>query len=215
MLSAHQRLLIGVAFAVVAWVATLALHAPAGARFLIAWNVGAGAFLILTWWLFIRADEAKVRERAAKQDEGRGVILALSMVAIAASLVGIVSALTSLKSESATTHGLVEALAGLTLVSSWFVLHSLFVGHYAHRHFAEIDASGEKAAFLFPGAAPATYLDFAYLAICVGATAQVSDPGVQSTRLRNLVTVHAVMSFFYNTAVLALGINILSGLIPH
>jgi uncharacterized membrane protein len=56
-------------------------------------------------------------------------------------------------------------------------------------------------------------MDFVYLAICVGATAQVSDPTVTSIRLRNLVTAHAVTAFFYNTAVLALGINILASLL--
>ena len=49
----------------------------------------------------------------------------------------------------------------------------------------------------------------------MGAPAQISDPSIPTTRLRNLVTAHAVISFFYNTAVLALGINILSGLIGH
>ena len=58
-------------------------------------------------------------------------------------------------------------------------------------------------------------MDFVYLAFCVGATAQISDPSVATTRLRNLVTTHAAIAFFYNTTVLALGINILAGLIGH
>ena len=100
-------------------------------------------------------------------------------------------------------------------MTSWFVLQTLFTGHYARRHFQDVEEKGDKGGFQFPGDPPTSFMDFAYLALCVGATAQVSDPGVKTTRLRNLITAHAVTSFFFNTAVLALGINILSGLLGH
>ena len=215
MFSVHKRLLAGAALGLAGWAIASALGAPSGARALIGWNIGAAAYLAAVWAIFIRADEAEVRERAARQDESRGVILVLAVLAIVASLAGIVVALASVKGQSAEARTLVTALAGLTLISSWFVLQSLFVAHYAHRHFQEVDAGGDHRGLCLPGDPPRTYMDFAYLAMCVGATAQVSDPGVQTGALRNLVTAHAVTSFFYNTAVLAVGINILSGLIGH
>jgi len=215
MIRVHPRLFVGVAVGLCAWLGATLLHAPSPARGLIGWNAGALTYLGAIWTLYLRAGEAEVRERAARHDEGRGVILAIAILAILASLGGIVGALSAVAGESAAQHHLVDALAALTLISSWFVLQSLFVAHYAHRHFQEEAASGGKSGFTFPGEPPRTYLDFAYLAICVGATAQVSDPGVQTTSLRSLVTAHAITAFFYNTAVLALGINILSGLLGH
>jgi uncharacterized membrane protein len=130
-----------------------------------------------------------------------------------ASLGGVYSALHAAHGSHGANRDLPLALSAFTLASSWWVVQSLFVGHYAHRHFQAVQARGEHAGFLFPGDPPSAYLDFAYLAICVGATAQVSDPCVQSRPLRNLVTAHALASFFFNTAVLALGVNILSNLL--
>jgi uncharacterized membrane protein len=211
----HWRLGLGVAIGVLAWAAAWALNVAGPARALIGWNIGAAAYLFAIWLVFLGADEAEVRRRAAREDQSRGVILVLVILAIGASLAGIVASLISVKGETAAARNLVTALAALTLVSSWALLQTVFMAHYAHRHFQSLQARDPAGGFLFPDDQPRTYLDFAYLAVCVGATAQVSDPGVQTTPLRNLVTAHAVTSFFYNTAVLALGINILSGLIGH
>jgi len=200
----HWRLALGLTVGLLAWAAVWRLNAPFAARALIGWNVGALVYIAAQWRLFLAAAEDEVRLRAARRDEARGVILLL-----------IIAALIQIKGESAAIHALVTGLAALTLASSWLVLQTVFVSHYAHRHFQAIEAGGQSAGFLFPGQAPRTYLDFAYLAVCVGATAQISDPSVPTTALRNLITAHAVTSFVYNTAVLALGINILSSLIGH
>jgi uncharacterized membrane protein len=215
MIQLHWRLLAALIVGLAGGAAAMAAGAPGAARVLIGWNLGAAAYIGLMWSLFMTASEAKVRARAAQQDESRGVLTALVVAAILASLAAIVDSLIGVKGESVFAHNLVTALAALTLISSWVVLQSVFVVHYAHRHFQEIMDHGPDAGFMFPGQAPKTYMDFAYLAICVGATAQISDPSIPTTRLRNLVTAHAVTSFFYNTAVLAVGINILSGLIGH
>ena len=212
--AAHPQLILGLVTGTVGgFVARLGgLHWQGAA--LLGWNLGAAVFLVGVWRLYLTATEEQVRERAAHWDEPSVVIAVLVMLAMAASIGGVFVALATTKA-SDSQRQTTTVLAALTLVSSWFVVHSLFVAHYAHRHFQALSRRGEKAGFLFPGDPPATYLDFAYLAICVGATAQVSDPGVQSRPLRNMVTVHAVATFFYNTAVLALGVNILSGMMGH
>jgi uncharacterized membrane protein len=143
------------------------------------------------------------------------MLTVLVLAAILASLAAIIVSLISVKGQSDAAKNLVTGLSALTLLTSWVVLQSIFVVHYAHRHFQDLKEYGPEAGFMFPGQEPKTYMDFAYLSVCVGATAQISDPSIPTTRLRNLVTAHAVISFFYNTAVLALGINILSGLIGH
>ncbi len=215
MVTPHPRLLFGAALGVLSAAALSMVGAPPRSAGVIAWNLGACAYLAMIWRLYLTADEAEVRARAARQDEPAAVIFALAGGAIAASLTAVMFALQRAPGAADIWAKTSPALAALTLVTSWFVVQSLFVAHYAHRHYQAIKARGDKAGFLFPGDPPSGYLDFAYLAICIGATAQVSDPGVQSRPLRNLVTAHAVTSFFYNTAVLALGVNILSGLMGH
>jgi len=215
MLRFHWRLLVAVALGLTAFALADVFKAPVSARALIGWNLGAVVYAGSMWSLFVTASESTVRSRASRQDESKGVLTILIVTAILASLAAIVDSLISVKGESAAARNVVTALSAVTLLTSWVVLQSVFVVHYAHRHFEDIKGFGSKAGFIFPGQEPKTYMDFAYLAVCVGATAQISDPSIPTTRLRNLVTAHAVISFFYNTAVLALGINILSGLIGH
>jgi uncharacterized membrane protein len=198
---------------VVALVIAQLCGVPATLGGLIAWNLAVAAYLVMIWRLFLTATEAQVRARAAHQDERRWVILLLIIVAIAASVVAIVSVMLSVKRLPHAEQGPVAGLAALTMVASWVMLQSVFALHYAHEHFRDVAERGEDYGIAFPGDHARTYMDFVYLAICVGATAQVSDPTVTSIRLRNLVTAHAVTAFFYNTAVLALGINILASLL--
>jgi uncharacterized membrane protein len=92
----------------------------------------------------------------------------------------------------------------------------VFALRYAHRYFADNNDDGAiDRGLKFPGEPPATYVDFIYMSVCVGATAQVSDVNVTGARFRGLVTQHALLAFFYNTLVLAFGINILGSAIGH
>jgi uncharacterized membrane protein len=208
----HWRLLLGAVTTAAAWGAAAWLGAPAALAPLIGWNAGALVYIALVGWLFLTEDESDLRARADRLDERQGAILLIGVLAVAAPLGGIVAALMSVKDHPHDV-GVTAGLAGLTLVTGWMVLQSLFTAHYAHRHFQAVTRIGPHAGFLFPGEAPRCYLDFVYLAVCIGATAQISDPSVPTTRLRNLVTAHAAVSFFYNTAILAVGINILSSLV--
>ena len=65
------------------------------------------------------------------------------------------------------------------------------------------------------GADEPDYWDFVYFTVSIGAAAQTSDTAVESRRMRRIVTAQAIYSFFFNTAVLALAINIAAGLVGH
>lgn len=209
----HWRLGLGALVGVAAWLIAILLGAPAPERALIGWDVGALVYLGFMAHLFLGAGEENIRARAERQDETPSAIMIIAVSAVAAAMAAIVAALIAEGGHTPVSHYRVAALAGLTLITSWMVLQALFASHYAHRHFQAVARHGDKSGFAFPGEPPRTYMDFVYLAICIGATAQISDPNVTTTRLRNLVTAHAAISFFYNTAVLAVGINILSGLV--
>ncbi|MDB5469589.1 MAG: hypothetical protein JWR84_1149 [Caulobacter sp.] len=205
----HWRLGAGVAAGVAGWCGTASLGLPGAAPELAGWVSGAVVFLGLSWALFLTADEARVRSRAALEDEKTPVLLLVILAAVLASLIGIVMAMIETRTGTTFEKGLVAALAVATLISSWLVLQTVFVIHYAHRHFG----GAKTETFGFSGDPPASYMDFVYLSFCIGATFQVSDMTVNTTRLRNLITAHAAAAYFYNTAILALGINIIAGLV--
>ena len=197
---------------VLGWLAARHLNAPVSSHILIGWDACALVYVATTWRLFLTADEAEVRRRAAAEDEKPPGILLLVLAAILSSLVAVVVAMLNARSAGPDIKTITAACAGVTLVLSWVVLHSVFTLHYAHRHFGD---GTDKPGFLFPGEPASTYLDFVYLAFSIGATFQVSDNNVLTAKLRNLVTAQAVCAYFYNTAVLALGINIIASLVGN
>jgi uncharacterized membrane protein len=208
--ASHWRLGLGLAVGIFAWTAAKYFGAPRGAHLLLGWDSGASVYLLTTWRLFLRADEAEVRLRAAQEDEGVSVLLLIILAAIVASLGAVVDAMIAAKNTAAGAQAFIATCAGVTLVLSWLVLQSVFVLHYAHRHFGD---GRSKGGIQFPGEPPSGYMDFAYLAFSVGATFQVSDNSILTSKLRRLVTAHAATAYFYNTAILALGINIIATLV--
>ncbi|HRD28962.1 MAG TPA: DUF1345 domain-containing protein [Caulobacter sp.] len=173
---------------------------------LIGWDAGALTYIALLWGLFLTADEKAIRDRAGRQDDGAGIVMLVVMAAIGASLGGIVMALLNPDPDH---RAVTPILVAATLALGWGLMHSVFVPHYAHRHFAAV-ARNKDAGVGFPGEPPRSYLDFAYMAFTIGATFQVSDNTVGSTRLRNLVTAHALAAYVYNTAILTVGISLLA-----
>lgn len=206
----HWRLAVSFLAGLVAWGVAKYFEVPKGAHVLLGWDAGAIIYLATTWWLFLTASEAKVRSRAAQEDEGAPVLLLIVLAAILASLGAVVDAMITAKDSSGDVKVLVGVAAGLTMMLSWLVLQSAFVLHYAHRHFGRGEGQG---GIQFPGEPPTSYMDFAYLAFSVGATFQVSDNSILTSKLRRLVTAHAAAAYFYNTAILALGINIIASLV--
>ena len=185
---------------------------------LVGWNGACLVFLSTTIWMMWRDDEATVRARAAYEDQGKTVTLTVVLVAVVASLAATVAAMHEAKTTG--SHPAAAApwaaliMSVSTLVLGWFVVQTVFALRYAHRYFGDLDDDGSiDRGVKFPGEPPKTYHDFIYVAVCVGATAQVSDFNITTARYRRLVTQHALLAFFYNTMVLALGINILATVI--
>ncbi len=189
--------------------------APLGAAGLIGWNVAAVLFLVPTGRILLFDGPTEVRNRAGREDENRAVMMSIILTAVVTSLGGIVMALHDSKAgHGGSAHpAWVLAISISTLVFNWLIVQSLFALHYAHRYFGDRDDDGSADAGLeFKGDKPNTYRDFVYVAICMGATCQVSDFSVTSARFRNLISVHAIIAFVFNTMVLALGINIIGNL---
>ncbi len=212
------RLLVAAGGGLVAFALAQGRLALPDAAPLLGWVVGAAVFIVTTVWMFMTMDEDAVRARAAQEDENRGILTTLILMAVVASLAVAVVAIHDSKlmggHPGPRGETLLLALSVSTLVLSWLIAQCLFVLHYTHRYFGDKDNDGtEDGGIKFPGEPPTTYRDFVYVAVCIGATCQVSDFNITTSRFRGLVTTHALFSFAFNTMILALGVNILAGML--
>jgi uncharacterized membrane protein len=200
-ISARPRLFLAALLGVVV-IALLPASARWGTRLIIGWDLGVGIYLVLALMVFARADVDLIRREAARQDEGRIAILVLTAGAALASLAAIFFELGTAGKEGRDLLHL--GLAGLTLALSWAFVHTMFALHYAHEFYDEEGGGGMK----FPDDDEPDYWDFLYFSLVIGMTSQVSDVGVTAKPIRRLVAAHGVMSFVFNTSLIALAVNI-------
>ena len=183
-------------------------------RTAIAFDVGSVIYLVFSVYLMQACGAAEMRRRAAVQDEGAAVILLLVVVAVALSFWTILGVLSEAKQVSGTGKTMHVSLAASTILLFWLVTQIAFTFHYAHV-FYQPDEGPEpfEGGLAFPADDTPDYWDFLYFATSIGAASQTSDVSIRTKSLRRLVTLHAILSFFFNTAVLALAINIGASLI--
>ncbi len=200
------RLLIAAGISVLVLAGALLLHTSLTTGLLIAWDAGVIFFLVALAQLMATAGVADIRQRAARQDVGQFVVLALTAVATLASVAAIYAEVgRSAEAGTATTWSM--ALAVGTIVLSWLFVHSIFAVHYAHEYYAPTNEAPRGLAFPGDPSEP-DYWDFAYFALVIGMTSQVSDVAVTSQRIRRTVTAHGIVAFWFNVALLALVVNI-------
>ena len=206
----HAKLLIGALVGLI--VIALAPFTLLTTRLLMGWDIGVALYLVLIQLTMTHCDIDRIRRRAAEEDEGAFAILLMTMAATFASLVAIVFALGGSKSAP---HEQAAVLIGLTIATillSWFFVHTIFALHYAHEYYGE-RRDGIIGGLNFPGDDDPDYWDFFYFSLVIGMTSQVSDVAITSKSIRRIATMHGALSFFFNVTVLALTINIVSGLL--
>ncbi len=187
---------------------------PPMARSSLAWDVGGFVYLFFAFRLIFTCGADRIKARAARRDDSRIVILAIILLAIAASFAAIAGLISEAKSPAtdSITKIYLAALAVITILTSWFVTQVAFALHYAHDYYGPEAGSDAGAGLVFPGCEMPDYWDFLYFSTSIGATSQTSDTSIRSRALRRLVTLHAAVAFFFNTAVLALTVNIAASL---
>ncbi|GAC1603248.1 MAG: DUF1345 domain-containing protein [Ramlibacter sp.] len=180
-------------------------------RSIIGWNVGACLYLVLAARMMFWSSRERMCNRAIAHDEGRLLVLALVVMAAVACIAAIVAELGVVKElKGAQRYGHI-ALALLTIVSSWAFTQVMFALHYAHDYYAA-EARGQHGGLDFPGGHAPDYGDFLYFASVIGTSGQTADVSFSSRQMRRTGMVHCVLAFFFNTTLIALTINIASGL---
>ncbi len=180
-------------------------------RILIAWDAFAIVYLVLALRVMMVSSSEVLRRRAARQDDSRVVIFVMLLLAITASFWAIAAVL----SEATQANGKIlhVSLGVASICLSWIVTQVVFTFHYAHEYYTP-DEGGERLreGLDFRDSEQPDYWDFFYFATSFGAASQTSDVTIRTKALRRLATLHAVISFFFNAAVLALAVNIGAGL---
>jgi uncharacterized membrane protein len=148
-----------------------------------------------------------MRHRAQLQDDGQRTILALVVVATIASLAAIGGELAVVKEMHGFNKGAHIALAGVTVLSSWAFIQIMFALHYAHDFYAAA-CHGRPPGLQFPDDEQPDYGDFFYFAAVIGTSGQTADVSFVTKPLRRIGTMHCILSYLFNTTVLALLINI-------
>lgn len=208
----RPRLYLGAAAGLLTFALLPSMLTPA-MRCTIAWNAGGLVYLVWTFRLMYRTRIEVLRMRAARQDDGRFAILILVLLAIFSSFGAIAGLINEAKSAKEILKVAYVSLAALTIFVSWTVTQIAFTLHYAHEYYRP-EVSGEAVGGLaFPSDPVPDFWDFFYFATSIGATSQTSDVAIKTKSLRRIVTLHAVVSFFFNTTVLALTINLAASLI--
>lgn len=180
-------------------------------RSLFGWNVSVWLYLALAGWMMLRADHARLRQVAVEQAEAAAVVLAIVILAALSSLVGIVAELMAAKAPGA-PHAVPHVLFALaTVAGSWLLLPVTFALTYASQYYRTPHGSGLN----FPQVEDAfkpDYGDFLYFSFTIAVASQTADVSVSTQAMRRLVLLQSVLSFAFNTAILAFTINIAASL---
>ncbi len=214
-LDSHHRLAIATAIAV-PFMALTADHWSLPVRIVMAWNTFASCLLALSWLGIVLNKPAKYLSTAKLNDSSRWLIFLFILAACCMSLFAIAYLLGSAK--GLTKGGLSKhvALVAITVIVSWLTIHTVFTMRYAHIYYGDSDdpnEPGHAGGLDFPDEENPDYLDFAYFSFIIGMTCQVSDVQISGRTLRRLALLHGMLTFAFNTVILALSLNIVSGLL--
>lgn len=182
-------------------------------RFSLAGDAAFLVYLVLTVAFMIRLTPEHLRLRADYEDEGIGLIVAITLAAIFLNI-GMIFLLLN-RGTGIALPELLLTLGGIPL--GWATLHVVMASHYGHLYYSSADDTAkhrqDAGGLAFPGTKEPTAWDFFYYSFVVGMTAQVSDVQVCATQMRRLTLGHGIVSFFYNTVLVALAVNVIVTLV--
>ena len=174
-------------------------------RVALSWNGGVAVFLVLTLMRMTRTRSiSDIRNRAAAMDQAGNAVLPLSLLAAAASVFVIVF----MAASGGKPTPFDASVTLITIALSWLFVQVIFALHYAHEFYASDRAGNDRQGLLFPGEDDADYWDFLHFSLIIGVANQTADVQISSQRLRRIATLHSIVSWLFNTVILALAVNL-------
>ncbi len=212
-ISAFRRLIICLSIASIVLISLLMMKIILLTSLLVSWNTFALMMILFSWITFSTAEQKDICQDSQKQDESRYIIFLLVVLSICISFSGIVFMMKEMDgSRLEEQFHTIISLMGVAL--SWALLHTIFTLRYAHLYYGPSHSMTKEysGGLSFPEDDKPDYLDFAYFSFVIGMTFQVSDVEISSKTIRRVVLTHSIISFIFNTIIVALTISIISGL---
>jgi uncharacterized membrane protein len=167
-------------------------------------DAAAALFLIACVNLLTLSPDA-VRAVAPASDASRALRLPISMLLAIVIFAAMTAQITDRDALTAADKWLIAA----TLVLVWTFANAVFALHYAHLYYSAGEDGGDSGGLEFPGGGTPDFADFAYFAFTLGVAVQTADVAISSAQVRRVVTIHAILGFFFNIGVLSLSIGLL------
>ena len=213
LIAGHARLFACITLGLIS-LAVLPSHWPSLERSIAAWDIGSIIYLAVLCWLFLSSPLTRMAANAEAQQDGEWVLFFLVLAGVSISFVAILGEFGNMKDAALAVKDKKVAFVGGTLVVSWLLTQAVFALRYAHEFYAQGDKPGSVAGGLdFPKEETPDYWDFFYFSIVLGMTFQVSDVQITSRTLRRLATLHGLLGFLFNTVIIALTVNLASGVL--
>lgn len=213
---ARHRIIISLAIATIVWFA-LRGRVQASTQCIATWDSFSLCTLALAWLTILTTPPEKLRARAQMQDSSHIVIFIFVLLAACAGLFAVGFLFFNKAVVVERSHFFIHLCMSLVaVICSWMLVHTVFGLRYAHTYYGDPDGpAGPKShagGLEFPGGREPDYMDFAYFSFTIGMTFQVSDVVITSREFRTLVLAHGILSFGFNTVILALTLNTVSAL---
>jgi len=213
---ARHRMVISFVVAIAVWFA-LRGRVQSSTQCIVTWDVFAASVLGLAWLTIVTTPPEKLRSRAQKQDLSHILIFVFVVIAAFAGLFAVGFLYINKTVVVERSHFFIHLLMSLVaVICSWMLVHTVFGLRYAHTYYGDPDGPAgpisHAGGLQFPGDREPDYVDFAYFSFTIGMTFQVSDVVITSRDFRKLVLVHGMLSFGFNTVILALTLNTVSAL---
>ena len=186
----------------------------------LAFTIGADVFFTVYLALVVAGfrmlTPAYLKQNADSADEPAWIIFLVTLATVIIALASLFILIN--RQERPDLATIVLTLASLPL--GWFTIHTMTALHYAHLYWQpETTEEGSTHArrsprhgLEFPGKEEPGGADFLYFSYVVGMTAQTADVSITNTAMRTVCTIHAVVSFFFNTVLVAAAVNIVVSL---
>jgi len=208
-IKAIYKLLICLGVAVLGFLFLLPVKMEGTTRTMVCWDIFGLCEIVIGLAMFAAVCPKQLRVLASREDASRPVVFVVVITAIIGSLGGVLLLLSN-KEGWLLSKGLETFIYIIGVTFSWVLLHMLFTHRYAHLYYGDHPTRKNEIAkgLEIPGDEAPDYIDFAYFSFVIGMTFQVSDIVITSRHIRRVVLLHGLISFLFNTVIVALTINV-------
>lgn len=208
-LKAVEHLAISLVMAVVVYFFSGMVLSNLISRIMLSWITFCTIQTGISWLVFVKSSAKQTRQHAGIEDGGRAIV---SLTVLLATFAGMMAVFILLIKTDNSSKQWIDVLLGMVgMFLSWILVHTSYTSRYAHLYY---DTKGGKLhkGLVFPGDEEPDFIDFAYHSFVIGMTFQVSDIDITSKRMRRLTLGHSLISFVFNTCIVALTISAVAGL---